>query len=176
MLMAARAHAYKYVSPLKNGIFECCDVRLCSHGRRACVRVGGACSRRRVHASGVLGRQAGREGGEGRGGRMTQADGDACGCAGAFPVLMLHGAHDDVSNPLYAAKVAARLCCAFVLLPAAHWLLRECRGQVSRLILQNVHSGAELQHVRAIKLLPTEREAPSSRRAATPTAAPAAVE
>jgi hypothetical protein len=54
-------------------------------------------------------------------------------------VLLVHGMSDAVANPKYAARVAAKkLHCPLVLLPAAHWVVRECRHELSALIMQQV--------------------------------------
>jgi len=55
--------------------------------------------------------------------------------AAAVPILFIHGRHDIVAAPALAARLAARMRAPLMLLDGAHFVTRECAGEVNALLL-----------------------------------------
>lgn len=65
--------------------------------------------------------------------RLSQADARAIVQAG-FPVLVIHGRNDKLASAANAEALARRLNAPCVILPGAHFIVRECAGQINMLL------------------------------------------
>eukprot|EP00775_Hariotina_reticulata_P008082 gene8082-8276_t len=65
--------------------------------------------------------------------RLTQKDADVINSAG-FPVLVIHGRSDKLAAASNAEALARRLAAPLVILPGAHFIVRECAGQINMLL------------------------------------------
>ena len=54
--------------------------------------------------------------------------------AAGFPLLVIHGRHDQLASPKNAEKLAKRLRAPCILLEGAHFIVRECAGQINMLL------------------------------------------
>ncbi|KAF6253987.1 hypothetical protein COO60DRAFT_1703552 [Scenedesmus sp. NREL 46B-D3] len=54
--------------------------------------------------------------------------------AAGFPVLVVHGRSDKLASPANAEALARRLQAPCVMLPGAHFIVRECAGQINMLL------------------------------------------
>ena len=57
-------------------------------------------------------------------------------------MLLMHGRHDLVAAPRYAAELASRLSSKVVMVDGAHFIPRECSDQVARALISVVLSGS----------------------------------
>lgn len=68
---------------------------------------------------------------------VTQRDADCIRGAG-FPVTVIHGRHDLLAMPKYAARLAERLGARLVLMDGGHFVPRKCAAEVSQQLLATV--------------------------------------
>ncbi|WIA35317.1 hypothetical protein OEZ86_003772 [Tetradesmus obliquus] len=84
---------------------------------------------------------------------------EAAGIAAAgFSVLVVHGRSDKLASPANAEALARRLQAPCVLLPGAHFIVRECAGQIN-MLLSNLVWGR--QHIMAADNTPYLDPSPS---------------
>ncbi|KAF8060538.1 rutD [Scenedesmus sp. PABB004] len=100
--------------------------------------------------------------------RLSARDAAAI-CATAFPKLVIHGRSDKLASSANAEKLARRLGAPCVVLPAAHFCVREAAAQIN-LMLTSLVLGAEHFHA-----LPNGRyldPTPSASRSPSPSPQP----
>eukprot|EP00879_Flechtneria_rotunda_P030356 GHRR01032981.1.p1 GENE.GHRR01032981.1~~GHRR01032981.1.p1 ORF type:complete len:410 (+),score=138.23 GHRR01032981.1:137-1366(+) len=77
---------------------------------------------------------------------LSRKDANAIKQAG-FPVLVIHGRNDKLASAANAESLARRLAAPCVILPGAHFIVRECAGQIN-MLLSSLVLGK--QHITAI--------------------------
>ncbi len=51
-----------------------------------------------------------------------------------FPVAVIHGRHDVLAAPSHGEALAKRLHAPLIMLEGAHFIVRECAGQINMLL------------------------------------------